>query len=381
MKKFTTAPTASTLPTIHIQQPRVPKYREDFFERLSMQKGFKLRVYHSPAGRWVIGSESSSRWKATVGQIKSLPFGFFWQVGLGSIVLRHADILVISGNPRYLSSLFVLVKAKLLGIKVIWWGHLRSSTSSKLGMAVREFLMQFVDGLVFYTDDEAERFKLKYAGTKKYTAIPVASLNNGINTDPIQNLRAEYKFEERKANILFLGRLTEKSQFDILIEAISRRSQGNQSLHVIGDGPKAAVYREYASELGVCSSIVWHGNISNEAEISAIVNKCCAFIYPGAVGLSLIHAMAYGVPVIINDNLHHQMPEVNAFQLEVNGITFQEGSSRDLANVLDRCSGEARLLERLSSGALAVTRRSYNTRDMSERFGRFVKYFLGGSDD
>ena len=75
-------------------------------------------------------------------------------------------------------------------------------------------------------------------------------------------------------------------------------------------------------------SIISHNKkeLSNEEEISKLYNFCRCFVYPGEVGLSIIHAMSYGLPAIIHNNINHHNPEHAAFTNEVNGLVFDENN-------------------------------------------------------
>ena len=59
------------------------------------------------------------------------------------------------------------------------------------------------------------------------------------------------------------------------------------------------------------------------------------FIYPGSVGLSLIHAYNYGLPSIIFSDMRYHMPESAAFKEGFNGISYKKDSATSLARSID----------------------------------------------
>ena len=73
--------------------------------------------------------------------------------------------------------------------------------------------------------------------------------------------------------------------------------------------------------------------MAEEPDIAQIANRCRLFVYPGGVGLSLIHAMAYGLPSIIHDDRWRHMPEIAAFQDGRTGRTFEREDPGSLASV------------------------------------------------
>src|SRR5690606_32831442 len=116
-------------------------------------------------------------------------------------------------------------------------------------------------------------------------------------------------------------------ELPVLLKALAEPILKDVHLNIIGDGPERSTLEGLASELGVQAQIIWHGGITNEGEIARIANKCRLFVYPGAVGLSLLHAMAYGLPSIIHDDRWRQGPEVAAFYSAGSGTTFTSGDS------------------------------------------------------
>ena len=354
------------LRTVIFIQPRFPHYRESFFRRLFDDERISGILYFSPMTPEVnSGQEQIYQWAKTIGSIWSLPLGLGWQSGALAVPIRCEDILVISGNPRLLSNLVVAVKGKLRGATIIWWSHYWSANSKSWRFSLRLLLMRMADALMFYTDEEVTHYHEK---TRRKDSRVIFALNNGIELEPVRAARSlRYRLSQRPRDLLFIGRITSKSQLELLIEALAQPS-ADFTLDVIGDGPEAANSRLLAKRLGVADRIVWHGESTDEALIATVANSCKVFVYPGAVGLSLIHGLAYGLPAIVHDNRWKHMPEIAALRPGVNGATFRYGDVTSLAEVirgiLDRPDG----LERMSKEALNTTEKSFNTADMASRF-------------
>ena len=104
-----------------------------------------------------------------------------------------------------------------------------------------------------------------------------------------------------------------------------------------------------------------------------VANKCQIFIYPGAVGLSLIHAMAYGLPCLVHSNRLQHMPEIAAFKKGITGLTFDPNDSRDLAVKLSAMMSNPKFLNVLSENCLRTVENDFNTTRMALRFIKFIK--------
>lgn len=356
-------------------QPAMPSYRLDFFRRLGEHFGSRFRVYYSPV---CMGSLTAERvpfgWEQPIGPMRPLMRGVDWQVGAISIPMNKGDLVVVTGAPRTLSTLLVLLKARLVGARSIWWGQYWSATSHPRRLRVRMFLARLADSLLFYTDDEVARFMA--AGWRH--GGPVAALNNGIALDDIRRLRKPYTRGSRAQNVLFIGRLTEKAKLHLMIAAMTHPPLAELQLHVIGDGDDLLpALQAQAEAAGVADRITWHGGKTDEASIAEVANGCAAFVYPGEVGLSLIHAMGYGLPCVVHSERLHHMPEISAFEEGRSGRMFEEGSEKSLAVTLSELLADPELRVRMSDRCKEITDHDYSTEEMAQRFIEFASRVSG----
>jgi len=356
---------------VKICQPTVPTYTLDFFDRLSRSLDCQLVVYGSEGGLGVLTSKRPKRpWERALGPITNILPGVEWQRGALSIPVDSGDIIVVSGGPRCLSNLMLLLKARVCGAKTVWWGHYWSSTSRPWRFALRLLLMQLSDVLLLYTDKEMSRYRDRMGSWQQ----PVFALNNGLAADEIQKHRRPYVAAERARSLLFISRLTTKGEISVLLKALANPLLEDVRLEVIGSGEMEWSLRDESQRLGVQDRITWHGGMTDEAEISRIVNHCLLFVYPGAVGLSLIHAMGYGLPAILHgDRLLHG-PEADAFDGGITGLIFKKGDSADLAIKIAQAMSDPLQLEKWSSIALDRFDRDFNTESMGRRFIEMVAF-------
>ena len=111
-------------PRLIFVHPSLLSYRRDFFERVATEYQGETIIYFSPT---VVGVLSDIKdmpvWARSIGPILSILPGVDWQKGAVGIPLERGDILVVSGAPRCLSNLVLLVRARMKGVTTIWWGH------------------------------------------------------------------------------------------------------------------------------------------------------------------------------------------------------------------------------------------------------------------
>lgn len=354
--------------SIIVVQPAVPTYRRGLFSRLAAHFGPGFSVYASrQEDLGVLAAEHGDdfAWLRPLGEIRPLAPGIAWQAGALTIPVLRGDVLVVCGAPRTLSTLALIVKGKLRGAHTIWWGHYWSATSQSWRAAIRFALMRLPDAIIFYTEQEVNEYNRRGGGA---IGKPVFGLNNGIETNEIKELRTSYRPDQRPTDLLFIGRITPKAELGLLLEAMALPESNGVTLEVIGDGKERAPLQHRAAELGLDDRIFWLGSMTEEAKIASVANRCKAFVYPGSVGLSLIHGFAYGLPAIVHDDRWTQMPEIAAHQAGKTGVTFKKGDAQSLAEALSSLVSDHSMLEKMSTQSVAITDRTFNTADMAERF-------------
>ncbi|NVZ08089.1 glycosyltransferase family 4 protein [Allochromatium humboldtianum] len=359
-------------------QPALPSYRINFFDRLWQFYGDKINVYFSPTNMGALTDRVIEHsWARRLGQIRQIAYGFYWQEDASSINIEPKDIVVLSGNPRQLSTLVLLAKARFIGAKTIWWGHYWSSTSRVWRQLIRQIPMTAADALLFYTDLEVAEYRETHRGI--IDPRPVVALNNGLDIEPIVARRAIFIPQIRDNALIFIGRLTEKANLNLGLEALHVLGSHAPHLHILGDGEEGSSLKAYAVTLGISERITWHGGTVDEERIAAVANICKAFLYPGEVGLSLIHAMAYGLPAIVHNNRWRHMPEIAAFIPGETGVSFESNNVASLTKCINDTFNDDDKLMHWSQNACRVTLNSFNTVDMSKRFIALVDQLQASS--
>lgn len=358
-----------------IIQPALGRYRKGFVEELVdlNMKEFDIRIYCSPVDN--LGVKSIEKIDSSIIYVKSRMLSFlglfFWQCFFTNIIslrLNHKDVFVFNGNPRFLSSLILAFFMKYRGVDVIWWGHGRSSTSSRLGSYVRYKLMNLFR-IILYTDLEVSQLRT-------VVKSPMIGLNNGLD---VKAIRLGYEFNTEKyddfyLNLAFIGRLTKKSNFNLLLESlliIPDSSLTRLRLNVIGNVSLKYITEMYP-RLENCQ-IKCFGEVYDESEVTSILSKCHVFVYPGSVGLSIIHAFALGLPAIVHDNIVAHMPEIGCFKDSFNGLSFKYNSVTSLGSKIEKVILDRSLLKVLSLNAYNTVSDTFNTHDMASRFLSFIR--------
>lgn len=351
---------------VKIIQPALASYRTSFFDGLSQR--FDITVLYSKIDFLGVKSQeqnTSNFNRVVLGKFYTLFNKIYWQKGLSIFGFTNEDVVIIPGNPRVINYMLLFFVCKMKGIKVIWWGQGWTGGSFGKAAKVRRKLMSLSDGIALYTEKEAEEF----LHTSKHSNV--IGLNNGLDIKAIQreNVYSNNNSISKVLEIVFIGRLTKKSNIELLLQSMVDCND-NIRLIVIGDGDCKQGCIEFVQKNNISEKVVFLGPMFSEKDIAKSVKSCSYFVYPGSVGLSLIHGFAYGLPAIVHSNKLNHMPEFDAFEEGVNGLTFTENSKDSLVNLLNiLCEQD---IDIMSQNALRTVEDTFNTDDMIKRMTRLV---------
>ena len=368
---------------IVICQPCVPAYRVGLFEGLGRIYGSRLRVVAGPFFDKGVPSSplrgvqtDYSHPVAELGVIR-LQRGLSLR-GLNS----HDSVVVICGEPRNLSMMRLAIWARVRGFGVLWWGHHKTATSKPWRIAVRLFLTRILaNDILCYTQAGA-----RWMVEQGFDANHVFATGNTIDAQPIKDAIANWTpaklaiFQEAnglvgKKVLMFCSALRPKVRLDVLLRALVAgrlAARGDIVLAVIGSGEKEAEYRQLAHDLGVVSRVRWLGAMQDQMAMAPWFLSAKLFVYPGSIGLSILHAFNYGLPVITHGNVAHQMPEFEAMADGKNGLCFKEGDAADLAEKILSVVDDDQKLAFMSMNALE-TASHYTIDQMVANFAEAIE--------
>lgn len=329
---------------IRIFQPIVPEYRVALFEGLGEKYGENIEIIAAEKiGKDVSCPLAKMRYDYTHPFKKIGPF--VWQKGLSLKGFSKGDIVVVCGDVHQLSSLWIAWRAKRRGVKVVWWGHHKTATSTERGVKIRLAIAhRLADVMLAYT-----RTGIAYLESRGFKKGTVFATGNTIDQEPIRKAIADWNgvdLFKGKKGLLCCSVLREKVKLDQVLRVLADARLKDVSLAVIGEGPMKSEYERVAIECGVTDRIIWLGATRDQMVMAPWFLSAKAFVYPGSVGLSILHSMSYGLPVIVHGNTEHQMPEFEVMEDGKTGLCFKEGSTEDLLfKIVALVSDESKRLE------------------------------------
>jgi glycosyltransferase involved in cell wall biosynthesis len=285
-------------------------------------------------------------------------------------------VLFVSGNPRVVSNVVLAGLARLLGRPVVLWGQAHTAGAGKTTEKLRLGWWRGFDHLFVYTEGETRWLK-----ARGFERQHVLGMNNGLDQERIdaaaaawrsrglESWRREQGVAER-TQVLSCARLEPKNRFDLWLEAMPGVIAKVPDLLwcVVGEGVERPTLEAKTRQLGLENHVRWLGRIVDEDQLAPWFLTSRLLVHPGAIGLTLLHAFGYGLPVVTHDDPGTQMPEYDAFAAGENGLAYRSGDRAALAEAVLQGLGDELARQRMGREAHEVARERYNVRIMTERF-------------
>ena len=362
----------------------IASYSEGFYDRLFSHSDLFVRVYcqdHIP------GMDLKTVHHKYANNVKLLKFislkndKLSWQCIPWKEILRGYDIVFIQGNPRNLSQLLFATYLRLIGRKVILWTQGHSFQSNAITENIRLLWSRMFRFLLLYTDAE-----VSYLRRKGFTSNYMLGQNNGLDQRRIESAillwndhrsnewRKQHDLENRFL-ILSCARLSAKNKLCQFVQALPKIivQIPNVMWCIIGSGKEKAELTSMVFDFGVADHVRFVGELYDEEDLAPWFLSSHIFVHPAAIGLSMMHAFGYGLPVITHGNAYRQGPEYGAFEAEVTGRTFEQDNIQSLSDAVITLLKDEDARLRMKHNVKKIAREDYNVDVMVERFIKIAR--------
>lgn len=331
----------------------IAHYREPIFKRLSADKKIEYTIFSdcqsNISSLEVIKLNNNNdnnvreiRWA----RLKNHWFfnTVLWQSGLLSISYsQQYDVIIFLGDVHYLSTWVSSAIARIRGKRVLFWGHGFKSFETGIRSVLKKFFFRIPHGHLLYGN--IARDYLDYSGFDRNSLYVVynsldfdeqTSILLELSETKIRNTRKELFDYPNCPLLISVGRIDREKRLDILIDAVAilRRQGVATNLLIVGDGPDRQNLELLAAGSGDGSFIKFLGAIYGETNLGEIIGSADLCVVSGAVGLVIVHAYGYGVPVIAHNRLQVHNPEFELMVPNLTGELYEEGNAESLARAI-----------------------------------------------
>jgi glycosyltransferase involved in cell wall biosynthesis len=271
-------------------------------------------------------------------KVKNIWFGkFLWQHGLFSLLFSsRPDAIIFLGQFNLITTWVNAIIFKSMGTKILFWGHGCYGNESAIKKNVRRLFNRIPNTHLLY-GNYAKKLLIELGFNQDKLKVIFNSLDYEKQNTVLSSLTDEVKLDVRKSIfndnpdrplLLFIGRLTPIKQLDVLIECLEILNKKGRFCNCIfiGSGPEEERLKQMASISGISSSVKFFGECHDESILGELIYSADVCVSPGNVGLTAMHSLAYGTPVVTHDNFKYQMPEFEAITNNVTGSFYTYGS-------------------------------------------------------
>ncbi len=259
-------------------------------------------------------------------------------------VSKEFDGTIIIGNPNMRGTWRAQKLAQKNGLVTAYWAHGWLKKEGFIKSKIRNYYYNQADKVLTYGARAKE-----IAASTGFNVEKIQVIWNSLDYESQTNLFEKYKNLPRvelrkiinmpldKHILLTISRVTELCHYEWLIKAIAYLNSNNindksYEIWMIGDGPALNTLIQLANQLNVVLHV--KGAMYDEEEIAKHIMAANMVVSPGKIGLTAMHSLAYGTPVVTHNNFDLQMPEVEALTEKESGMFFEYGNIVDLANKL-----------------------------------------------
>lgn len=292
---------------IYIIQRELPCYRIPFF--ISLSRTFDIKVLYSrllnTSGTLTLPDHIFIKVKGYFPS--SNPYFSYVSVML-RIFRNKPEVIIHEMSLKMLNVYLIPVLARITSSRLIWWGHgyVRTDKQGNNGIrrSIRILLHKTADASIVYSLKGKE-----FLTSNRIDKSSVFVAWNSVDTECMKKKMAEktknptLKDAAVKnppgVSFLFLGRLSEDKKPLFAVELFVRIAvkYPECSFHIVGGGVLENKLREFVSKVNM-PNITFYGELTDQETLGNVLSRCDLLISPGYLGLNVVHALAFGIPVI-----------------------------------------------------------------------------------
>ena len=294
-------------------------FQDDFFSKYKDQFRFISNLYLNR--RWLV-----------------------WQNGVVTqCVFESFDQIIFLADVACLSTWIASIVCRLRGKRVIFWGHGFYGNEGYLKLLFRILFYKISHRFLVY-EKRAKALMINNG----YSSESVFVIYNSLDYDKHKNMRNIFKRSSRSKVfsffnnhslpiLVFVGRTTKEKKLSLIVNAVNlmNAKEHNYNLLIVGGGEEFNLLRLKA-KVGIQEKFIhFTGPIYDEFKTAEYLAHSDLCVSPGNVGLTAIHSLSFGTPVLTHNNMSNQMPESESIIEGYNGCYFEENNVNSLISSIN----------------------------------------------
>lgn len=264
----------------------------------------------------------------------------YWQKGVVSLFFRKYDTYIVLGEYFCLSTWVLLLLCKFSSKKTYLWTHGWYGDEGLVKKIVKKVFYNLGDGILLY-GNYAKELMIKEGFEENKLHVVYNSLNYEKQIEVRNSLVKTSIYKDYFKNdfpvLIFIGRLAKSKKLNFVIESqkILNTKNININLVFVGKGDDEENLKNVANKSNLKNAIWFFGESYDETEIGNLIYNADICVSPGNVGLTAMHSLVYGTPVVTHSDFPNQGPEFEAIEVNKTGMFFTENNVEDLSKVIN----------------------------------------------
>lgn len=291
---------------------------------------------------------------------------FHYLKGSVSLIWNNYSAFVLTGEPYCLSNWILLLYCKLFRKKSYLWGHGWYGKETKLIAVVKKMFHKLSDGVFLY-GDYAKKLMLE-EGFEENKLIPIY---NSLDYDAHIKIRANLKatdiyskhFTNNYPTLIYVGRIQKSKRIDMVFEAIKHLNKTGTKVNfvIVGNYTDVDLSIDTIENRSIKNQIWLYGPCYEEEKLGELFYNATVCVSPGNVGLTAIHSLSFGTPVITHNNFPYQGPEFEAIIEGETGSFFEENNVDDLTEkIIHYLNVDSEKCEAIKEASFKIIDERYN---------------------
>lgn len=365
------------IPAVFIQYPFIHHYRRPIFEFLSACREIEFSILadtktDTPFLKVEDTANEKIRWCHI--SSRNLRFGksalIYWQPEAIKLVYKERpDMVIALGIPYSFTAWVLLLLGLFKNIPVFLWGHGLLERESGVKWWIRKVFYSLASGQLLYSEGAKKLLIDKGFNPAKlfvvYNSLDFdtqSKVASEIQAGEITEFRRSLGAEENEGMVVFSGRLQKIKKLNLLIEAVGLLLKRGRKVHValVGEGEETENLKSLAADLHVESQVHFLGEIYDERKLGLVIGSSDLCVIPEFAGLGIMHAMVFGTPVLLNNNLSRNFPEAEAVKEGKTGYFYNYGSVEDFAVKIEQAIFIDQCKTKMAEACKDIIKEKYN---------------------
>lgn len=317
-----------------------PLYREAVFRTIDAE--YDCNWYFGKTKTDIKEMDTSLLKKVKYYKTIGNPNKIYWKIGILKLLFKkeYQNFFMLAEVRSLTDWLFIWLANVFFPKKRVYiWTHGWYGKETGIDAKMKLWLFRHVSGTFVY-GNRAKKLLIEQ-GIPESTLF---AIHNSLDYDKQISLRCCMKptniykthFHNNNPTLIFIGRLTKVKKLSMVIESLAQlRRQGEKyNLVFVGDGTEKEKLEQRVVELHLENNVWFYGASYDEQKNAELIYNADLCVSPGNVGLTAMHSLVFGCPVITHDNFVCQMPEVEAIQANITGNFFKMDDNVDLTKAI-----------------------------------------------